>query len=168
MFNRWKSLGRIFAKELEYQTSKLRDKDLFVTYIRDKQTKNTVTRYYGKTKDQSLQATIRFLQKIGGDAVWDAIRTGEPVTRLPMQEPERKIDWRDGANHRYRAQKRIVGEKIEESRKSKKRNKDDDKPSLNNPVAKHAWKFNKSAVFRDRKHDYRRKEKHARKMTDEE
>jgi len=32
--------------------------------------------------------------------------------------------------------------------------------SLNNPVAKHANKFNKCAVHRDRKNDYKRKPKH--------
>lgn len=34
---------------------------------------------------------------------------------------------------------------------------------LNNLVAKHAAKFNKSAVHRDRKHDYRRKAKHTKR-----
>ena len=42
----------------------MKDKDLFITYIRDKQTKNTVTRYYGKTKEQSLQSTINFLKNM--------------------------------------------------------------------------------------------------------
>lgn len=31
---------------------------------------------------------------------------------------------------------------------------------MNNPVAKHARKFNKAVVMRDRKNDYRRKAKH--------
>lgn len=159
IFNRWTSLGKIFGKDLEYQTSKMKNKDLFITYIRDKQTKNTVTRYYGKTKEQSLQATTNFLKKIGGDAVWEAIESGEPVTRLPEQEPERKIDWRDGANHRYRAQKRIVGEKVEDK---------DVKPSINNLVAKHAHKFNKSAVHRDKKNDYKRKDKHKKDLKEPE
>lgn len=34
------------------------------------------------------------------------------------------------------------------------------KPKINNLVAKHAMKVNKSAVMRDRKHDYQRKTKH--------
>jgi hypothetical protein len=31
---------------------------------------------------------------------------------------------------------------------------------MNNPVAKHANKFNKAATHRDRKNDYKRKQKH--------
>lgn len=31
---------------------------------------------------------------------------------------------------------------------------------MNNPVAKHAHKFNKCATHRDRKNDYKRKPKH--------
>jgi hypothetical protein len=34
------------------------------------------------------------------------------------------------------------------------------KSTLNNPVAKHARKFNKHAVHRDRKNDYQRNAKH--------
>lgn len=35
--------------------------------------------------------------------------------------------------------------------------------AMNNPVAKNAHKFNKAATHRDRKNDYTRKEKHAKK-----
>ena len=34
---------------------------------------------------------------------------------------------------------------------------------MNNPVAKYAHKFNKAAVHRDRKNDYKRKVKHSKK-----
>lgn len=34
---------------------------------------------------------------------------------------------------------------------------------MNNPVAKHAHKFNKSARHKDRKNDYQRKAKHPNK-----
>jgi hypothetical protein len=34
---------------------------------------------------------------------------------------------------------------------------------MNNPVAKHANKFNKAATHRDRKNDYKRKAKHNKK-----
>ena len=34
---------------------------------------------------------------------------------------------------------------------------------MNNPVAKHAHKFNKCATHRDRKNDYKRKVKHSKK-----
>lgn len=34
--------------------------------------------------------------------------------------------------------------------------------TMNNPVAKHNNKFNKPATHRDRKNDYRRKEKHVK------
>ena len=36
----------------------------------------------------------------------------------------------------------------------------------NNPVAKHARKFNKAAVFADRKNDYKRREKHRNRQED--
>jgi hypothetical protein len=35
---------------------------------------------------------------------------------------------------------------------------------MNNPVAKHARKFNKAAPHRDRKNDYTRKPKHKKKL----
>ena len=34
------------------------------------------------------------------------------------------------------------------------------KSAVNNPVAKHAHKFNKAATHKDRKNDYQRKPKH--------
>ena len=37
------------------------------------------------------------------------------------------------------------------------------KKKVNNPVAKHARTFNKAAVYRDRKNDYKRKPKHSYK-----
>lgn len=37
---------------------------------------------------------------------------------------------------------------------------------MNNPVAKHANKFNKCAVHRDRKNDYKRKAKHRNRRED--
>lgn len=36
----------------------------------------------------------------------------------------------------------------------------------NNPVAKHANKFNKAAVHADRKNDYKRKPKHGKRWED--
>lgn len=154
IFNKWNNLGRIYGKDLEYHTSRMKDKDLFITYIRDKDTKNVVTRYYGQTKDSSLKATIDFLKKIGAEATWEAIESGEPITRLPDTKPERKVDWRDGVNHRYRAQKRIVGEKVEDKKK----------PPFNNIVAKHAHKFNRSVAFKDKKNDYKRNPKHKKNL----
>lgn len=39
--------------------------------------------------------------------------------------------------------------------------------TINNLVAKHARKFNKAAVHRDRKNDYKRKPKHSKKGWDQ-
>ena len=38
------------------------------------------------------------------------------------------------------------------------------KTKINNPVAKHSGKFNKPVVHRDRKNDYRRREKHSKRI----
>jgi len=167
IFNTWKSLGKLFGKDLEYQTSKLPDKDLFITYIRDKKSRNVVTRYYGKTKEQSLQSTVSFLKKLDGQDIWDAIENNTPITRIPDKASDNPVDWRDGANHRYRAQKRIVGEQLEDIEFTESEDKDT-KPKINNLVAKHARKFNKSVVMRDKKNDYKRKEKYKKELKDSE
>lgn len=164
IFNSWKSLGKMYGKELEFQTSRVPDKDLFVTYIRDKKSGNTVTRAYGKTREASLEATIRQLKTHDGDTVWNAIETGEPIlaAAMPNKTPEKKVEWRDGVNHRHKAQKRIVGEKVEEDTKGRPE-------SDRNPVAKNAHKFNKSVIFQDKKKTYNRKrsKEEIRKQTQE-
>ena len=101
IFNSWKSLGKMYGKELEFQTSRVPDKDLFVTYIRDKKSGNTVTRAYGKTREASLEATIRQLKTHDGDTVWNAIETGEPIlaAAMPNKTPEKKVEWRDDLPH---------------------------------------------------------------------
>lgn len=161
IFNSWKNLGRMFGKDLEFQTSKVPDRDLFVTYIRDKKSGNTVTRAYGKTKEASFDATVRQLKTFDGDEIWGAIESGEPLL-APNRSENRKVDWRDGINHRYKAQKRIVGEKVEEEKSGRPE-------SDRNPVAKHAHKFNKSVVMQDKKKTYNRKrsKEEIRKQTQE-
>jgi hypothetical protein len=41
------------------------------------------------------------------------------------------------------------------------------KPKINNLVAKHAHEFNKAVVMRDKKKDYKRKSKHAKREDEE-
>lgn len=153
-FNRWKPLGTMYGRELEYQTSPVKGSGkVFVTYIRDKKSGNTITRNYGReTADAALQNTIALLRKIGPDKVMQAIEDGQPVVVAP-KEPEQKkdIDWRDGVGHSYKAQRRLVGE-------------GEEKPVIRNFVAKHARSVNKAGPMKDKKNDYKRKPKHKKKV----
>ena len=162
IFNRWASLGTIAQRKLEYQTAKMNDNINFVTFIRDAETQKIITKAFGNDKNVSLERATNLLKRIGPDGIYQAIETGEPVLREPVkqQAPEKEIEWRDGIGHSARAQKRIVGEGKEEK-------EDKDKPKINNLVAKHARKFNKAVVMRDRKNDYKRKDKHDKDETAE-
>ena len=46
--------------------------------------------------------------------------------------------------------------------------KDNQKPQINNLVAKHARNFNKASVMRDRKNDYQRKKRNGNSYREEE
>lgn len=164
IFNSWKPLGTFLSKPLEYQTSKLDSSSgrVFAVYVRDAKSKNLIVKLVVNDQKAAPEAAQKALSRIGGEAVWQAIKTGEPVSYNPSQplpkqeDPDKKIEWRDGTNHRYRAQKRIVGE--QEEVKTKHRNF----------VAKHARKVNKAGPMKDKKNDYQRKPKHKKKeMGDE-
>lgn len=164
IFNSWKPLGTFFSKPLEYQTSKLDSSSgrVFAVYVRDAKSKNLIVKLVVNDQKAAPEVAQRALNRIGGEAVWKSIETGEPVSYNPSaqivpktEDPEKKIEWRDGTNHRYRAQKRIVGE--QEEVKAKPRNF----------VAKHSRLVNKAGPMKDKKNDYQRKPKHKKKVMGE-
>lgn len=158
IFNTWKDLGGFSGRTLQYQTTKAKEGNAFVTYIRDEKSKNIITRGYGTTAEASRNTAMLIMKNAGKEAIWNAIQTGETILHSPTkQAPEQKdIDWRDGVNHRYRAQKKIVGEGKEEM----------DKPKIRNYVAKHARSVNKAGAMRDKKNDYKRNPKHKKRVTE--
>jgi hypothetical protein len=159
MFNSWKDLVAFSGRTLQYQTTKASAGNAFVTHIRDEKSKNVVVRAYGTTPDSSRENAVRMMKSAGSDALWNAIQTGETILQSPQKQPEEQkhIDWRDGSNHRYRAQKRIVGEGKEDM---------DKEPKIRNYVAKHARSVNKAGAMRDKKNDYRRNPKHKKKIVE--
>lgn len=158
IFNPWRELGNYFGRSLQYQTSKVKGSNkLFVTFIKDAKSNATVAKAYGMSDEASRDAVVKLLKSVGAEAVWNAIQSGEPIVQSQAQQapqqPQKDIDWRDGVNHRYRAQKRIVGEGEEIMEK-------DEKPAVRNFVAKHARSVNKGGPMKDKKNDYQRKPKH--------
>jgi len=156
IFNPWRDFGNYFGRTLQYQTSKVKGSSkLHVTFIKDAKSNATVAKAYGLTDEASREAATRLLKSVGTEAVWNAIQSGEPIVQSQAQqapEPKKDIEWRDGINHRHRAQKRIVGEgEIMEK---------EQKPVTRNFVAKHARAVNKAGPMKDKKNDYQRKPKH--------
>lgn len=106
LFNRWKDFTQWSGHTLQYQTSKKGTN--FITHIRDKESGSNITFGLGRDKESSLERAIANVRKIGIEGVERAIETGNMVAA--DHTPERKdIEWRDGANHRHGAQKKIVG-----------------------------------------------------------
>lgn len=167
IFNTWKKLGALAGKTLEYQTTQIKGSSSYVTHIRDAASEKLITKGYGLDKEKSQKAAYDNLKKIGVEGLLNAIETGE--IQMPTQiapRDEKKIDWRDGAGHSYKAQKRIVGERLmiepdeslAESFKQFLMEKGSDMaPVIRNPVAKHAHKYNKASVHKDRKKESKRK-----------
>lgn len=110
-FNPWKDLTKWSGRVLQYQTQKKGSN--FMTYVRDKESKTNVTYGLGKDKESSVERAVANLRKIGIEGVERAISTGQMVAADYKPEEKRDIDWRDGVGHRYRAQKKIVGEHVE-------------------------------------------------------
>ncbi|MDG6934883.1 MAG: hypothetical protein JRN68_09320 [Nitrososphaerota archaeon] len=161
VFNLWRDLGNYFGRTLQYQTSKVKGSNkLFVTFVKDAKSNATVAKAYGMTNEASREAALKLLKSVGAEAVWNAIQSGKPIVQSETQkptEPKKDIEWRDGINHRYRAQKRIVGEGEEIMEK-------EGKPRIRNFVAKHARAVNKGGPMKDKKNDYKRKPKHNKKF----
>lgn len=111
LFNPWRDLTTWSGLTLQYQTSK-KGND-FVTYIREKESKQPITFGLSRnSKEESLQRADQNLKRIGIEGVQKALATGQmirPNETLPQQqEPRKDIEWRDGANHRFKAQRDIV------------------------------------------------------------
>lgn len=178
MFNSWKPLGKLYARDIEYQTTRsTKGGKTFSTTLRDAKTGNAILRTFGSSPESSMSNAQRALKSVGSDAVYQAIETGNPISyNVQVADDTRRandnVDWRDGINHRHRAQKRIVGENIEVIEEDDedqfimvdgKKVKKTKKPLFRNFVAKHARTFNKAVVMADRKNDYKRRPKHRNK-----
>lgn len=108
IFNPWRDMTTVGQNTIQYQTSK--KAQVFVTYLRDKESKAPITLGYGRDKEASQVAAQTNLNKIGAEGVRQAIETGQMVhpgqgSAIPQ---DKEIDWRDGSNHRYKAQRDIV------------------------------------------------------------
>ena len=107
IFNPWRDLTSVGQFTIQYQTSK--KGSIFVTYLRDKESKAPITLGNGRDKEASQQAAQINLNKIGADGVRKAIETGQMVHPAPQAPQQQKdIDWRDGTGHSYRAQRELV------------------------------------------------------------
>ena len=108
IFNPWRDFTTVGQNTIQYQTSK--KGSVYVTYLRDKETQAPITLGNGRDKEASLKAAQVNLNKIGAEGVRNAIETGQmvhPGKGFDMPQ-EKRVDWRDGANHSYRAQRDIV------------------------------------------------------------
>lgn len=108
IFNPWRELTTVGQNVIQYQTSK--KGSIFVTYLRDKESKAPITLGNGRDKEASQQAALSNLNRIGANGVRQAIETGQMVhpgrgTEIPQ---DKQIDWRDGIGHSHRAQRDIV------------------------------------------------------------
>ena len=107
LFNPWRDLATYQGITIQFQTSK-KGGSVFVTYLRDKETGRAITLGNGRDAESSLQDARKNLSMIGMDGVKQAIESGQMVHPSRVNAPKKDIDWRDGANHRYTAQRDIV------------------------------------------------------------
>lgn len=161
LFNGWKPISAFDRFSLEMKTDKINnDGNIYVTVIRDKNSKIPVLKSRSTSEQSSINSALKALRLAGKPQIYKAIETKVPIDaqrlyteiekeRSEKEEKSKKIQWRDGANHRHRAQMKIVGESLEGCNMKKPRNF----------VAKNARKFNKAAIMRDKKNDYRRRER---------
>ena len=154
-FNQWKPLKTHYKREFVFQTSK--GASAFVTMVKDVETDHVVARVFTKDKESGVSAATNLINSTDAGDLQYALQHKEVLQ--PKKAPEQKnIEWRDGVNHAHRAQRKIVGEG-----KTYKNPKFKDEEPIRNPVAKFANQFNKSAIMRNRKTDYKRKPKHKNK-----
>lgn len=109
IFNSWKDYGRVYGRDLTYQSTKPKNSTLFVTYIKDEKTGNIVVKAYGRDKEQSQKAAEILLRDAGAEAVWEAAKTGQPILRIDREQKD--INWRDGPLHRDRAHRKMMARK---------------------------------------------------------
>lgn len=122
IFNPWRDLTTWSGITIQYQSTK-RDGGVHITYLRDRDSKKVITYGTSRTsRDESLARAKSILQRIGLDGVKQALETGKPVLNAPAERhvmdlrkdvsstngARTDVDWRDGANHRYRAQRDLV------------------------------------------------------------
>lgn len=107
LFNRWKDFTTWSGHTLQYQTSKKATN--YTTYIRDKESGANIIFGVGPDKETSLQRAIANVRKIGIEGVKRAISTGQMQVADHTPKERKDVEWRDGINHRHRAQKKIVG-----------------------------------------------------------
>lgn len=161
LFNQWKPLKTHYRREFVYQTSK--GTTAFVTMVKDVETNHVIAKVVTKDKESGITAATTLLNNTQPDDLQYALQNKELVQPARAKPPQKNIEWRDGANHSYKAQKKIVGEG-----KTYKNPKFKDADPVKNPVAKNANEFNKSATMRDRKNDYKRKPKNKKAEATEE
>lgn len=106
IFNPWRDLTGLAGRTIQWRTDK--KGNVFTTYLRDKETQQLITTGFGTSKESSQQNAQNNLSRIGVEGVLQAIKTGQPVHQSRVEAPKKDIDWRDGANHRYRAQRDLV------------------------------------------------------------
>lgn len=110
MFNQWRDLTTWDGITLQFQTSK-KDSS-WITYIREAKTKQLITYGLSRTsKDESFQRAEQALKQINIEGVRTALETKHmirPNDNMVQSPAQKDIDWRDGANHRYKAQRDIV------------------------------------------------------------
>lgn len=110
LFNPWRDLVTWSGLTLQYQSS--RKGDAWTTYVREKDSKQPITFGLSRnSKEESMQRAEQALKRIGIDGVKRAMATGQMVRPTDNVAPSKErtdIDWRDGANHRYKAQRDIV------------------------------------------------------------
>lgn len=106
IFNPWRDLTTWSGITIQWQTSN--KGNVFVTYLRDKDTKKPITLGNGRSKEASQADAKNNLNKIGPEGVKQAIESGQMVHPSRVEAPKKDIDWRDGSNHRYKAQRDIV------------------------------------------------------------
>ena len=107
LFNRWKDFTTWSGHTLQYQTSKKATN--YITYIRDKESGANIIFGVAPDKETSLQRAIANVRKIGVEGVKRAISTGQMQVADHTPKEPKDVEWRDGINHRHRAQKKIVG-----------------------------------------------------------
>lgn len=106
IFNQWRDLVSYGRRTIQFQVTQ--KGNVYVTLLRDKETGKPITTGHGLTKDKSIQNAQDNLNQLGGEGIEDAIRSGQPIHPSRLQAPKKDIDWRDGAFHRYKAQRDIV------------------------------------------------------------
>lgn len=110
IFNRWEDLTKWSEFVIQYQTSKKGES--FITYIRDKNSGALITSGVSRnSREESLDRATKILKNAGVEGVRDAVTSGSPINpskNYSGREERDTVDWRDGTNHRYRAQKKIV------------------------------------------------------------